>query len=331
MEAPLIPDENIVTLIDSWNTPLAEHLDSPLGYFELFHDTSDLGDLLARAVLERTAADVGVYNFGGVRETIDGGFITYRDLYRVEPFFNFVATIDLKGSDVTSVIASNFHATDITSFEPDTWYTVASSNFSVTFFEQIYAPDAINRQDYETQSVVNAIGEYLASEYPINLPGVLTVIDDCRASVTNLPDSYLIGGTPSELRDDINTVLLDAKNAISGDNIASGRVSLLSAIDHIDAHVNVSCPKRWFISNLNIILEYIGFPPIPTPTTTTYSESTFPSTTTTNSVDLPPLTLRDIVFVVFGGLLGVLVVVVGYSYIPVEKLTSKKEENPRNK
>jgi len=316
----LDPDENIVSIIDSWNAPLAEHLDTAMGYFDTFQDGNALGNHLANAILQQTSADVAVYNFGGIRDTIDSGFITYRDLYRTEPFFNFVATVDLKGSDVVSVIGSNFDATDITSFEPDTWYTVASSNFSITSFERSYTSDAINRQDYPSVSVVDTLAEYLSGEYPITSPDLLEAIDDCRSSVSALPDSYLTGETPADLRSQINDDLLDARNALVVDNNTLAGTILLTSIDSIDTHVNVSCPNRWLTTNLVNILEYIGYPTTPLTTTSSMQTSTtITTTTTTDTPYIPPLSINDILYVVVGSLLGVLVVVVGYYYIPFEK------------
>lgn len=322
---PLEPDEDIVTIIDSWNAPFATHLDTAVGYFDTFQDGNALGNHLAKAILQQTSADVATYNFGGIRDTIDSGFITYRDLYRTEPFFNFVATVELKGSDVESVIAGNFDATDLTSFEPDTWYTLASSNFSITFFEQLYTSDANNRQDYISVSVVDTFAEYLSNEYPIAPPDLLEVIDDCRSSVSALPDSYLIGGTPTDLRNQINDELLDARNALVADNETLAITNLEAAIDSIDTHVSVSCPDRWLTSNLVNILDYLGFPTTSSTTTssTTTSTTTF-TTDTVNPTDTPQPSINDMLLSVLGVSLGILLVVVVFYYVPFEKLMSRR-------
>lgn len=290
LDSPLEPDEAIVSIIDTWNAPLADAFDSTVGYFDSYQSTGTLGIMLAEAILQQTGADVATYNGGGVRESIDSGFITYRDLYHTEPFFNFVATVDLKGSDVASVIGSNYYATSIGSFEPDTWYTVASSNFSITYYERTYTSDAINRQDYISISVVDTLAEYLSLEYPITPADILSVIDDCRSSVNSLPDSYLTGGTPADLRTQIHNQLLDARNALVAENETQAFNHLVSSIDSIDSHVSVSCPERWLTTNLANIIDNLGFSTTPSTTSSTTTIDTGSPTVPSESGFVSPWT-----------------------------------------
>jgi 2',3'-cyclic-nucleotide 2'-phosphodiesterase (5'-nucleotidase family) len=287
LDAPLVPDETIVTLIDTWNDPIVDAVDTAVGYFDSYQSTGSLGIMLAEAILQQTGADVATYNNGGVRESIEGGFITYRDLYHTEPFFNFVATVDLKGSDVTSVIGSNYYATSLSSFEPNTWYTVASSNFSITDLERSYTSDAINRQDSLSVSVVNTLASYLSGEYPITRSDLLNVIDDCRSSVTSLPSSYMFGGTASALKSLINGELLNAKSALVAEDDVLALDHLTTSIALVDTHVSVSCPQRWLKTNLENIIENLVIA-----TTTITTPTTSPSTTSapTTGTTSPPTT-----------------------------------------
>ena len=271
LDSSLLPDENIVSIIDTWNNPLAATLDTAVGYFDSHKSIGDLGDMLSDAILNYADADVATYNHGGIRETIDEGFVTYRDIYRIEPFFNFVATVDLKGSDVVSVIASNYYASDISNFEPDTWYTVASSNFSVTYYERTYTSDAINRQDFISTSVVSVFADYVSTVNSVSRSDLLSTIDTCRLSLSSLPDSYLIGGFPSELRSQIDEQLLDARNALVAVDDSLAFDHLVAADDLVDSHINVSCPSRWFSTNINNIIDYLDL------TSTSPSTSTNPS------------------------------------------------------
>ena len=61
---------------------------------------TNLGTLLARAMVARTGADLGVMNSGGVRDSLPEGRISYRDLLKVQPFGNQVAVVRLKGSEL---------------------------------------------------------------------------------------------------------------------------------------------------------------------------------------------------------------------------------------
>ncbi|MGF1741552.1 bifunctional UDP-sugar hydrolase/5'-nucleotidase UshA [Vibrio profundum] len=61
---------------------------------------TNLGRLIATAQMERGKADFGIMNSGGVRDSIEGGEITYKDVLKVQPFGNMVAYVDMKGSEV---------------------------------------------------------------------------------------------------------------------------------------------------------------------------------------------------------------------------------------
>ncbi len=59
-----------------------------------------LAVLLCRAMMQRTSADVCVLNAGGVRDSLPAGKITYRDVLKVQPFGNTVATVDFSGREL---------------------------------------------------------------------------------------------------------------------------------------------------------------------------------------------------------------------------------------
>ncbi|MFW9837888.1 MAG: bifunctional metallophosphatase/5'-nucleotidase [Candidatus Thorarchaeota archaeon] len=320
--APLDPDETIVSMIDIWNAPLSSYLDEAFGYFDSYQSTGSLGVMMAEAILRFTEADVGTYNSGGVREAINRGFITYRDLHHTEPFFNYVATVDLKGSDVTSVIGSNYYYTEITSFDPDTWYTVASSNFSVTFFERTYTSGAVNRQDYPSETVVDTFASYLTNEYTIMRSDLLSVIDDCMSSVSSLPNSYMFGGTASTLRDMISNQLGYARNAMETNDDLDTIDHLSTAIDLIDVHVSVSCPVRWLNTNLENIIDILDVS-ISSTFSSPPTSITSPTTTETSihpPPDAHPLSPWSLVVVVE---LLILATVIVYYFGLIDKLRSR--------
>ena len=61
---------------------------------------TNLGTLIARAMMDRTGADLAVLNAGGVRDSLPAGTITYRDVLTVQPFSNTVAVVQMKGSEL---------------------------------------------------------------------------------------------------------------------------------------------------------------------------------------------------------------------------------------
>jgi 5'-nucleotidase / UDP-sugar diphosphatase len=61
---------------------------------------TNLGLLIARAMLERTGADVAIMNSGGIRDSLPEGKITYRDVLKVQPFANQISLVRLSGADL---------------------------------------------------------------------------------------------------------------------------------------------------------------------------------------------------------------------------------------
>jgi len=59
-----------------------------------------LGTLIARAMQQRTGADLAVINGGGVRDSLPAGALTYRDVLKVQPFANTVGVVTLSGAEL---------------------------------------------------------------------------------------------------------------------------------------------------------------------------------------------------------------------------------------
>lgn len=61
---------------------------------------TNLGRLIATAHMERAKADFAVMNSGGVRDSIEAGNVTYKDVLKVQPFANILTYTDMTGSEV---------------------------------------------------------------------------------------------------------------------------------------------------------------------------------------------------------------------------------------
>ena len=61
---------------------------------------TNLGRLIAKAHMERAKADFAVMNSGGVRDSIEAGKITYKDVLTVQPFANIITYTDMTGAEV---------------------------------------------------------------------------------------------------------------------------------------------------------------------------------------------------------------------------------------
>ena len=59
-----------------------------------------LGVLVARSLIDKTRADFAVVNGGNLRDSLPAGVLTYKDILKVQPWGNTVATVDLSGQEV---------------------------------------------------------------------------------------------------------------------------------------------------------------------------------------------------------------------------------------
>ncbi|MGR5238691.1 bifunctional UDP-sugar hydrolase/5'-nucleotidase UshA [Vibrio alfacsensis] len=66
---------------------------------------TNLGRLIATAHMERAKADFAVMNSGGVRDSIEAGDITYKDVLIVQPFGNMVSYVDMSGKEVLDYLS----------------------------------------------------------------------------------------------------------------------------------------------------------------------------------------------------------------------------------
>lgn len=67
---------------------------------------TNLARVLLAAQMERAGADFAVMSGGGVRDSIESGDITYKDVLKVQPFANTLVYVDMKGSEVADYLAA---------------------------------------------------------------------------------------------------------------------------------------------------------------------------------------------------------------------------------
>ncbi|MFB6365712.1 5'-nucleotidase C-terminal domain-containing protein [Paenibacillus elgii] len=65
---------------------------------------SNLGNLIADAMIDETGADVAIMNGGGIRDSIAAGPITKGHVITVLPFGNYIQTKKVKGSDIAAAL-----------------------------------------------------------------------------------------------------------------------------------------------------------------------------------------------------------------------------------
>ncbi len=65
---------------------------------------SNLGTVLASAMLWATQADAAIWNGGGIRDSIQIGDISKKSVFTVMPFGNYAMTIELSGADLKAAL-----------------------------------------------------------------------------------------------------------------------------------------------------------------------------------------------------------------------------------
>jgi len=68
---------------------------------------TSLGVLIGQSMLDKTGADFAVVNAGGVRDSLQPGKLTYKDVLKVHPFGNTIVTADLSGREVMDYLAAS--------------------------------------------------------------------------------------------------------------------------------------------------------------------------------------------------------------------------------
>lgn len=65
---------------------------------------ASMGILIGRAMIEKTRADFAIVNSGGVRESMQAGKLTYKDVLKVQPFGNTLALVEFTGAEVMAYL-----------------------------------------------------------------------------------------------------------------------------------------------------------------------------------------------------------------------------------
>ncbi|EOV9548319.1 bifunctional UDP-sugar hydrolase/5'-nucleotidase UshA [Cronobacter sakazakii] len=67
---------------------------------------TSMGHLILNAQIARTGADFAVMSGGGIRDSIEGGDITYEDVLKVQPFGNTLVYVDMTGKEVLEYLTA---------------------------------------------------------------------------------------------------------------------------------------------------------------------------------------------------------------------------------
>lgn len=87
---------------------------------------TNMARLILAAQMARTTADFAVMSGGGVRDSIEAGDITYKDVLKVQPFGNLVVYVDMSGKEVKDYL------TAVAKMKPDSGAYPQFANVSFT-------------------------------------------------------------------------------------------------------------------------------------------------------------------------------------------------------
>ena len=114
---PIVPMAEVTAIAERAGEIAAQRKAEPLGVFLETPMTlrnrpeSVLGNLMTDAVLESNDADISIHNvYGGIRAELPEGELTYGSVFRMFPFDNRIAVIELSGWDVRKIIANQVHS-----------------------------------------------------------------------------------------------------------------------------------------------------------------------------------------------------------------------------
>lgn len=108
-------DENVQSMVDSYNAATEELLSEVVGYTEtgLNRDARwemdvALGNMITDSLRTFANTDIAITNNGGIRASIAPGDITARDIFTVDPFGNSITILEMNGHDLKEVIAYSY-------------------------------------------------------------------------------------------------------------------------------------------------------------------------------------------------------------------------------
>ncbi len=177
-EATLPVDENVLKEVKNTKEGLNEILGKKATSLEerLSHDDKNtavtpLGVTVAETMRKIVGTEIAVTNGGGIRRSLEQGDVTVGDMYEILPFDNTLVTLDVKGSDLYSIIehgintegfawgqfagikvwynpkdgkVSSIRLNDGTKIDMDKYYSVAINDFMLTGGDKYDFSNAIN-------------------------------------------------------------------------------------------------------------------------------------------------------------------------------------------
>lgn len=135
------------SLIDTYTAETDELFNEVLMISQRGLAQTELSIFIAEVMKNATNSDIGFQNGGGTRNSIDQDEpIDLALLYQIWPFDNIVKTVYLNGAQIKSLMNQYIYQTDITNFDDDTLYKVATNDYVFDKPDNpfIYGDDIVN-------------------------------------------------------------------------------------------------------------------------------------------------------------------------------------------
>lgn len=115
----VLKDTSVTSMVDHWRRLAEAGFDSVLGWANSDINRSGgdkesaIGNLICDAMLKSGDAEISFQNTGGIKADIPKGPITYRNVYNVDAFGNYIVTMEMTGSQVIRICETSvlgYHA-----------------------------------------------------------------------------------------------------------------------------------------------------------------------------------------------------------------------------
>jgi 2',3'-cyclic-nucleotide 2'-phosphodiesterase (5'-nucleotidase family) len=151
------PNDIVAEIIAFYQLETDELFNTPLITTGEYMSQQDLSTWIARMMRVSTGADIGFQNSGGTRTSVrEGDVINLSVLYQIWPFDNVVKTVYLTGAQIKTQMNYLIYDTEITSFDNDTLYKVATNDYT---FDKTSNPFIDGTDPFNTGIVLRDLAE----------------------------------------------------------------------------------------------------------------------------------------------------------------------------
>lgn len=164
-------DEDMLDLFAPYDAEFAEQKNEVVGTFTGNMSRGNLTNFANKVLYDYAAPDypqhkiVSAHNFSGVPVALDGGQVTYGDLYRAFPFDNEVRIIEeISGSALLGFISNNYSLPDKAEINSNETYTLVTIDYLSTYSTYTKYLPQVETGDY----VRDLMADYMKTHGPIN-------------------------------------------------------------------------------------------------------------------------------------------------------------------